>query len=300
MVLQQALADLNTAYRNFFASVSGKRKGRKVAPPRFRSRKDNRQAIRFTTNARFKVTDDGRLRLPKIGDVPVRWSRGPALATRPRVTVIKDAAGRYFASFVVEAEPTSRSPQADAEVGHRPGPDALRGPVRRHEDRRAEVPAPGGEETQAGCSGRCPARRRDRQPGKARHEGRPAARPGGRRAPRVPPPALHADHPREPSGVRGGPGGQGTRPAPGWPSPCTTRAGRRSLAMLEYKATRYGRTFARVGRFFPSSQTVLGLRDARRARCRWTSGRGPARAARATTGTSTPRSTSSPPDGRRG
>jgi putative transposase len=48
VVLQQALADLNTGYRNFFASISGKRKGRKVAPPRFRSRKDNRQAIRFT------------------------------------------------------------------------------------------------------------------------------------------------------------------------------------------------------------------------------------------------------------
>ena len=55
MVLQQALADLNTAYRNFFASITGKRKGPKVGPPRFRSRKDRRQAVRFTANARFKV-----------------------------------------------------------------------------------------------------------------------------------------------------------------------------------------------------------------------------------------------------
>ena len=45
VVLQQALADLNMAYRNFFASVTGRRKGRRVAPPRLRSRKDNRQAI---------------------------------------------------------------------------------------------------------------------------------------------------------------------------------------------------------------------------------------------------------------
>ena len=35
VVLQQALADLNVAYRTFFASISGKRRGRKVAPPRF-------------------------------------------------------------------------------------------------------------------------------------------------------------------------------------------------------------------------------------------------------------------------
>jgi IS605 OrfB family transposase len=100
-VLQQALADLNAAYRNFFASVKGERKGQKVGPPRFRSRKDRRQAIRFTGNTKFRVTPGGRLRLPKIGDVKVRWSR--PLPTAPSsVTVIKDAAGRYFASFVVE------------------------------------------------------------------------------------------------------------------------------------------------------------------------------------------------------
>ena len=66
VVLQQALAELNTAYRNFFTSITGKRKG-KVAPPRSRSRKDNRHAIRFTKNSRFAVLGNGRLRLPKIG-----------------------------------------------------------------------------------------------------------------------------------------------------------------------------------------------------------------------------------------
>ncbi|WP_113700056.1 RNA-guided endonuclease InsQ/TnpB family protein [Nonomuraea lactucae] len=115
VVLQQALGDLNSAYRNFFASLAGKRKGRKAAPPRFRSRKDNRQAIRFTKNARFAITAGGRLRLPKIGEVPVRWSR--SLPSDPSsVTVVKDAAGRYFASFVVETgeEPL---PETAVEVG---------------------------------------------------------------------------------------------------------------------------------------------------------------------------------------
>jgi putative transposase len=115
VVLQQALADLNAAYRNFFASATGKRKGPKVAPPRFRSRRDRRQAIRFTANALFKVLANGRLRLPKIGDVEVRWSRGlPAVPSS--VTVIKDAAGRYFASFVVTVDPTPL-PEAAAECG---------------------------------------------------------------------------------------------------------------------------------------------------------------------------------------
>ncbi|MGW5489906.1 RNA-guided endonuclease InsQ/TnpB family protein, partial [Streptosporangium sandarakinum] len=115
VLLQQALADLNTAYRTFFDSVAGKRKGPKVAPPRFRSKKDNRQAIRFTRNARFSITAGGKLRLPKIGEVPVRWSR--TLSSEPSsVTVIKDAAGRYFASFVVETA-DERLPRVAAEVG---------------------------------------------------------------------------------------------------------------------------------------------------------------------------------------
>jgi putative transposase len=59
VVLQQALADVNQAYRNFLDSVSGKRKGPRVAPPRFRSRKDSRQSIRFMSNA-FRVLDNGR------------------------------------------------------------------------------------------------------------------------------------------------------------------------------------------------------------------------------------------------
>lgn len=106
VVLQQALADLNTAYRNFFASVTGQREGPKVAPPQFRSKKDHRQAVRFTRNAHFRVLANGKLRLPKVGDVPVRWSR--SLPTAPSsVTVIKDAAGRYFASFVVGTERSS-------------------------------------------------------------------------------------------------------------------------------------------------------------------------------------------------
>jgi putative transposase len=102
VVLQQSLRDLETAYGNFFASRKGARKGPKMGPPKFK-KKTSRQAVRFTRNARFSITEEGRLRLPKIGDVAVRWSR--TLPSDPSsVTVIKDAAGRYFCSFVVEAE----------------------------------------------------------------------------------------------------------------------------------------------------------------------------------------------------
>ncbi|MFI0942491.1 RNA-guided endonuclease InsQ/TnpB family protein [Streptomyces sp. NPDC021020] len=102
VVLQQSLRDLDIAYKNFFDGLKGKRP--RMGAPRFKSRKDNRQSIRFTANAGWKITAGGKLRLPKVGDLAVKWSR--ALPSTPStVTIIKDAAGRYFASFVVETDP---------------------------------------------------------------------------------------------------------------------------------------------------------------------------------------------------
>ncbi|TQK50080.1 putative transposase [Streptomyces sp. SLBN-118] len=114
VVLQQSLRDLDTAYRNFFDSLKGKRP--RMGVPRFKSRKDNRHTVRFTANARWKITAGGDLSLPKIGDVRVRWSR--ALPSVPStVTVVKDAAGRYFASFVVETGTDETLPETTPVVG---------------------------------------------------------------------------------------------------------------------------------------------------------------------------------------
>ncbi|WP_443041627.1 RNA-guided endonuclease InsQ/TnpB family protein [Streptomyces sp. B21-083] len=121
VVLQQALRDVQAAYRNFFASLKGERKGKRVGAPRFRSRKDSRQAIRFTANARWKITGGGRLSLPKIGEVKVKWSR--VLPVTPSsVTVIVDAAGRYFASFVIDTDAETNlarwtEPDPEAAIG---------------------------------------------------------------------------------------------------------------------------------------------------------------------------------------
>ena len=119
VVLQQSLADLNAAYKNFFASIRGGRQGPKIGPPRLKTRKDRRQTVRFTANARFKILPDGKLRLPKVGDIEVRWSR--ELPSEPSsVTVVRDAAGRHFASFAVETDlavDMGRFPPTNTEVG---------------------------------------------------------------------------------------------------------------------------------------------------------------------------------------
>lgn len=114
VALVQACQDARTAYRNWFDSISGKRKGRRIGAPRFRSRKDNRQAIRLTRNG-FTLRENGKLYVAKIGELEVRWSR--ELPSPPSsVTLIKDAAGRYFASFVVQVAERPL-PETGSEVG---------------------------------------------------------------------------------------------------------------------------------------------------------------------------------------
>jgi len=103
VVLQQSVRDLDQAFRNWWASLSGKRKGPKVRPPRFKRRR-GAQSIRLMSHVFH--TGEGSLTLSKIGPVPIEWSLD--LPSAPSsVTVIREASGRYFASFVVEVEPTT-------------------------------------------------------------------------------------------------------------------------------------------------------------------------------------------------
>jgi len=112
VALVQACQDARRAYRNWFDSLSGQRKGRKVGHPAFR-RKHHRQSIRLTRNG-FAL-HGRRLFVAKVGDVKVEWSRDlPSVPSS--VTVIREPDGRYYASFVVERQATPL-PACDRDVG---------------------------------------------------------------------------------------------------------------------------------------------------------------------------------------
>jgi len=101
--LQQSVADLETAFKNFFDSCKGKRKGRKLGYPKFKKR-TNSQSARLTRGG-FSIKGD-QVYLAKIGNVKPIWAR--ELPDAPSsVTIIKDCANRYFLSFVVEVEPVN-------------------------------------------------------------------------------------------------------------------------------------------------------------------------------------------------
>jgi len=112
VALVQACNDARRAYRNWFDSLSGKRKGRKIGHPVFR-RKHSRQSIRLTRNG-FSL-HGSRLYVAKVGEIKVRWSR-PLPSTPSSVTVICEPDGRYYASFVVEREAASL-PSSGHEIG---------------------------------------------------------------------------------------------------------------------------------------------------------------------------------------
>jgi putative transposase len=99
--LQQSIADLGVAYKNYFDSLKGKRKGVKVKPPKFK-KKDNQQTARFRKGG-FSIKK-GKVYLAKIGNLKTIWSR-PLPSEPSSVTAIKNRAGRYFLSFVVEVKP---------------------------------------------------------------------------------------------------------------------------------------------------------------------------------------------------
>ncbi|MFF2352226.1 RNA-guided endonuclease InsQ/TnpB family protein [Kitasatospora sp. NPDC058115] len=262
VVLQQSLRDLDAAYRNFFDGLKGRRP--RMGAPRFKSRKDNRQAVRFTSNARWRITSGGDLSLPKIGDVRVKWSR--TLPSVPStVTVVKDSSGRYFASFVIETDPVrdlSRMPATRGQVGIDLGlthfvvlsngtkidsPKALR---------RAEKKL---KRAQQALS-------RKAKGSKNREKARAKV---ARAHARVADQRREFHHQLSTRLVRENQaiamedlavkGLARTRMAKsihdaGWSA---------FVAMLEYKATRYGRAFLRIGRFEPTSQVCshCGVKD---------------------------------------
>ncbi len=113
--LQQALRDCHLAYQHFFASIKGRRAGAKLGPPRFK-RRSALQSARYNRNG-FRLRDNGRLYIAKIGEVKVAWSR-ELPSTPSSVTVIKTATDKYYASFVVAVDDNSeRLPEADLDTG---------------------------------------------------------------------------------------------------------------------------------------------------------------------------------------
>jgi putative transposase len=100
--MQQVLADLQRAYRNFFE--------KRARFPRFKSRK--RDQARFRIPQRVKVVD-GRVYVPKVGLVGIRQSQPVDGATKS-ATFKRDVTGNWDVALVTEfTMPDTALPAAD-------------------------------------------------------------------------------------------------------------------------------------------------------------------------------------------
>lgn len=108
--LQNAIRDLDVAYKNFFRRVKD---GEKPGFPKFKSKHNHRQSYR--TNSNIKIFDKS-IQLPKLGKVKCRVSKqvkGRILSA----TVSQNPSGKYFVAICctdVEMEPL---PKTGATVG---------------------------------------------------------------------------------------------------------------------------------------------------------------------------------------
>ena len=105
--LQQALKDLDRAYRNFFES--------RANLPRFK-KKGRHDAFRYPDPKQFAVDDrHGRVKLPKLGWVRYRKSR-PVVGTPKQLTISREG-GRWFVSIQTEQEVAAPVHPANSAVG---------------------------------------------------------------------------------------------------------------------------------------------------------------------------------------
>ena len=106
-VLQQSVRDLDKAFR------FGRKSKGKVRAPRFLKR-STAQSARIR-GREFRTTDRG-VHFPKVGELKLHWSR-PLPSPSSSCTIIKDCAGRYFASFVMHLEDRDLSPVFGQNIG---------------------------------------------------------------------------------------------------------------------------------------------------------------------------------------
>jgi IS605 OrfB family transposase len=107
------LDQLARALNNWGDSRNGRRKGRPVGFPRFRSKHKSRRSIRFTTGAIRCELDHAVL--PRLGRIKLH-ERTDLAGARILSATVRDERGRWFVSFTVEQEISRPAPTRPQEV----------------------------------------------------------------------------------------------------------------------------------------------------------------------------------------
>ncbi|MHB9861551.1 IS607 family element RNA-guided endonuclease TnpB [Streptomyces sp. YIM S03343] len=118
------IANAAAAFDNYAKSKQGKRRGRKMGAPRFKSKRKARLACRFTTGT-IRVDADGRhVTLPRLGTIRTHeptvklLTRVQAGTARILSATVRQERGRWFVSFQAEVkQDLGRVARPDTAVG---------------------------------------------------------------------------------------------------------------------------------------------------------------------------------------
>lgn len=103
--LQQSRCDLYAAYKNFFKSIKGKRKGEKIGFPKFHKKgiKDSYRTVMTSGNIQIDY-ESKKVKLPKLGWITYRDLRKNIDGKIKQVTVRRTATKKYFVSILFECD----------------------------------------------------------------------------------------------------------------------------------------------------------------------------------------------------
>ena len=107
--LQNALKDLDAAYKNFF-------KRKDVGYPKFKSKKCRHKSYRTNRTRNNIVILNGRIKLPKIGKVKFRDKQAPQ-GRILNATISQSPSGKYFVSICCTDVEVSKLPRTNKVVG---------------------------------------------------------------------------------------------------------------------------------------------------------------------------------------
>lgn len=111
ITVTNSIRNCDAAYSNFFKSVSGKRKGRKVGFPKFKSRKEKNQSFSVYMLSKNCLDWEHRIiTIPKFKQVKFRhaedrkgrWISWFKDATPKSITISRNACGEYWCSVLFE------------------------------------------------------------------------------------------------------------------------------------------------------------------------------------------------------
>ena len=117
--IQEALRDLDTAYKHFFRRLALKKQGKlkgKVGFPQFKKKSKALGSFRFPEGKKIHVSPDA-ISLPRLGRLHLHEQSYIPTDVKVLSATVSEKAGKWFVSVQVEREQEKPVPTATSTIG---------------------------------------------------------------------------------------------------------------------------------------------------------------------------------------